>query len=397
MTHRHQSSIVERGLNPVIIESGRVVNVNMRRWTADVRTITTQSIFFDVQWGSPYLHFNSGEGIYAMPEVGAKCLVLRPSEAPPVIICFITTFERTGAAPTSEGSEDQVEPDQSETSENSTVNFSAGRPQLQQGDIMLKTRDGNMVYLRRGGVVEIGANETSKRYYIPLMNFIRDICENYEMLTPAGDMTWTVKRTQQTSDRGTAGETSSDRDVEVLFTLTARNYAQDAKATVALRIGHVDDEKRLKLLVASNAIDPNTMEVTGTEAFRLDIDRDGNVEAYVDKDVELSINGQLTVNVTQDASLTFGSNLNESVSGDLSIDVSGSHELQAQNSRERLTSKVIDCPNIKLGGDGATRNVVILTETFVQWLMSHTHVTSGSPPTPPLIVSTIIANNVKAQ
>lgn len=391
MSRQHQDSIVESGLNHVILETARVINVNMRRWTIDARTVTSQSTFFDVQVGAPYLHFHSGEGMYAMPEVGAKCIVARPSDGPPFVLCFVTAFERAQSS-----TEEPVEPDQSEDGDNPATNFSAGRPQLQQGDLMLRTRDGNRVYLRRGGVVEIGATEIAKRYYIPLMHYIRDVCENYEMITPGGDMSWKVSR-QALTTQAPESSTPVDRDVEVQFTLTGRNYAQDAHATVAMRIGHVDDEARLKLLIAGNAIDPSTLEVTGTEAFSLTINEDGEIEMSNDKDVSLDINGKITLNATSDIEISSGGDIEHTASGDYKV-TANSHELRATTSRERISgAKTIESPMIKLGGDGAIWPVAIMTPQFIFWLANHTHPSSGSPPQPTFVPAIGQATKVKAQ
>lgn len=377
MTEAHSNSIIDGGLNPVLIEMGRILNVNMKRWTADVRTDTSQSLFLDIQWGNAYLHFSQGEGVYAMPEVGAKCMVCRPSDSPPFIMCFMTTFERNLSA---EGDQSQAERDRQEGQEeaNANISFAAGRPDLQQGDIMLKGRDGNQIWLRRGGVVEIGSTAVSKRIYIPLLNYIRDFCENYSLMTFGGDLRWTVERVDS-DPNGVA---------KALLQVLAKESAQDEKATVAVQIGEIDDDGRLSIKVAPDAIDMETTEVDGTPMFELTIDKEGSVDGTSEKDVDFLVKGELTYAVEGSASYTYQGGVTVDVSGgDHETTISGSHKLTANNSEERMSgSKVITSPSIKLGSSGAFKPVVLLPE-LITYLAAHVHPPSGGPPTTPPPVS----------
>ena len=58
----------------------RVLNVNYKKWTVDVQSKFDQYHYFDIPIASPYLHHTGGEGISAMPEVGATALVCLPSD-----------------------------------------------------------------------------------------------------------------------------------------------------------------------------------------------------------------------------------------------------------------------------------------------------------------------------
>ena len=369
MTESYNNSIISSGLNQVIIEEGRIINVNMRRWTADVRASTNQSLFLDIQWGNPYLHFSQGEGIYAMPEVGAVCKVARGSDAPPFIMCFTTAFERNQSASATQGERDLSE---GQEQSNANINFSAGRPDLQQGDIMMRTRDGNQVFLRRGGVVEIGATAVSKRIYIPLLNYIRDFCENYALHTFGGDLTWTVRRV----DDDPAGL------AKALLTIKAKESAQDEKATVGVRIGEVNDDDRLSLIVAPDAIDMETFEVDGSPLFELKIDKEGSVEATSKKDVTITVENELSVTVQGSATYEFQSGQTVNVSGNQETSVDGTHKLTASSSDERISgNKTINAPSIDLGGSGGEPAAKAVT--LAAWLAGHTHPPTGGPPVAP--------------
>jgi|PlaIllAssembly_1097288.scaffolds.fasta_scaffold00046_3 hypothetical protein len=380
MTRRFRDSIIEHGLNSVQVVEGRIVNVNMAKWTVDVLTRDTQQTFTDITVSSPYFHFDRGEGIYVMPEVGAKVKVCRPSDGDPFVMCFVAPSQR----PVSDSSEDE-----DANQPVALTSFRANRPAMQQGDIMLRTRDGNAVWLRRGGIIEIGATNISKRIYIPLLNYIRDVCENYSMWSGGGALTWTVAR----------ADNDPDGNANAVLRISSRDVAQDAKATVAVALGHVGDDDRYHICIAPRAINVQTQAVDGTPVYDLVIDKDGNYTETVGKDYDLTVSGELSWSITGSASMRFSSSLEQTVGGDMSLDVSGSLDISAGNSTERCTSKVIDSSDIRLGGSGATANVALATAAFQQWVLNHKHPIEGATtgiPTPPAGVDWI-ATKVKGQ
>lgn len=392
MTRASRDGIIERGDNRVRIEEGRILNVNTRRWTADVRTRESQRTYLDTQWSNPYFHFAGGEGIFFMPEVGAKCMVCRPSQADPFIMCFTTTFERgarqtddTGETPAS--GTHPTEP--SGDTGGDDVTFRSGRPYLQQGDIMLRTRDKNHIWLRRGGIVEIASTALSKRLYIPLLNYIRDICENYSMWTAGGALTWSVER----------DDTDPDGEARALLSIAARQNAQDEKATVGLQIGHVDGTKRLRLIVAPQAINPRTFEVTGDAAYSLDIDEDGKITSVTEDDHNHEVKGDLEWRVHGEALYRYDGGYTVNVTGDAAFTISGNHSMEASSSTERLSSsKVIEAPSVDLGAQGG-RPIVIATDAFVAFMAAHKHTVAGPTtgiPEPSLPPNAFVSTRVKA-
>lgn len=368
MSFTHDNSMVQRGGNTPAIESGQIINVDMAHWTVDVRTIHSQRLMLDLQVGAPYLHFHSGEGIFAMPEVGAKVQVCLPSDDRPFILCFITTFER-GA--TGDGT---TQPDTGD-GEEADITFRSGRPKLQQGDLMMRCRDGNQIWLHRGGVVEIEATAVAKRVYIPITNMIRDVCENYEMLGFGGEMLWTTTR----------DDTDPEGEARTVFTLAARDHAQEKKDTVMLTAGHVDDEgTRLRLMVAPNAIDPKTRtEDDDTAVFDFTVDEEGNVETTIELDATRHIKGKLSDTVDGEVTQEYGATTT-TINGDQTVEVSGNHELSAAQSTERVSGlKTLDCTT-KLGA-GASTPFVLATADVIAFMAGHTHTTPAGPsgiPTP---------------
>lgn len=160
-------------LSPAFVERGRVVTVNIRDWTCDVTTEFTFKNKFDIPFQSPYCSQIQGEGINAMPEVGSVCWVCTPSE---------------------EGRESFI---MGWTMVDEEGSYRGGRELLNPGDIHFSTRDKNFIYLRRGGIVQIGSTPVCQRVYLPIRNMIQDYAENYELHTPAGDLTWKVLRKEE--------------------------------------------------------------------------------------------------------------------------------------------------------------------------------------------------------
>jgi hypothetical protein len=231
---------------PAVVEQGRIVNVNVRDWSVDVAGEFGNKLFLDIEVASPYLHIANGEGIYVMPEVGALCWVCMPSTgnmAPPFVLGFAAGID-----------------ERKDEDGNIPANFRGGRQNLNPGDIMLRTRDENFVILRRGGVVQIGATPIAQRLFIPVRNIIRDMCENYDLFSLAGEMTWSVDRTDQTTD-GSA---------PTLCSLKVKNKANEPEHAALLTIGsHKDqDELTLNLLIkesgATGAATMIQMQMTKT-------------------------------------------------------------------------------------------------------------------------------------
>lgn len=207
------------GATPALIHEARVIDVNVVNWTVDVTTIFDQKRFFDVQVASPYMHSTGGEGIYVMPEVGAKCYVCIPSDGPPpFILGFIMPLE----AAKDEASEETSQPGGASTA----ARFGGGRPKAKPGDIILTGRDGNFMKLHRGGVAEFGAGPLAQRICIPLGNLVTDISQNYNHFNTGGSINWGVSNLD-------------DSKPETEYKQTFRVYANDKFADVRTSIGKV--------------------------------------------------------------------------------------------------------------------------------------------------------------
>ena len=195
---------------------GRVLNVNLVNWTVDVVTQFDRKFYADVQVGASYLHYNSGEGIFVMPEVGAVIMIAIPSDSTaPYVQCFLAPMETANATGKFNDPDKSIVTTQQGTQQANTSNvdtsdapdgtrsrggkvpfpavdarFDAGRPPAKPGDIFIRGRDGNYIVLHRGGVLEIGSTELAKRIYIPIGNKILDMSGQYEHNSTGGSVWW---------------------------------------------------------------------------------------------------------------------------------------------------------------------------------------------------------------
>ncbi len=205
------------GMDSAVTMQGRVVNVNTVNWTVDVVSQYDRHYYRDIQVSALYLHYNQGEGVYILPDVGAVCMITIPSDtSPPFVSGFVAPMEVVGGTEKPlENPDDAIvttifgtqEPNQAELTGSDapdgttshggkvpypqvTARFDAGRPPGKPGDLWLRGRDGNFVVLHRGGVLQVGATEIAQRMYIPLANKILDISGFYEHMNVGGGVQW---------------------------------------------------------------------------------------------------------------------------------------------------------------------------------------------------------------
>lgn len=214
-------------LDSAEVVQGRVFNVNLVNWTVDVVAQYDQRRYFDVQVSSPYMHYNNGEGIYVMPEVGAVCQICIPSDSsPPFVLAYIMPHELmddTGTPDAPSGTTSHGQPQKYATA----ASFAGGRPRANLGDIWLRTRDENFVILHRGGVLQLGATPLAQRIYIPLNNVIHDVSGNYAHYNTGGAISWGVQ------------EGPSIQHSPTQYMHTFRVFADDKFADIRVTAGKV--------------------------------------------------------------------------------------------------------------------------------------------------------------
>lgn len=394
------------------VESGTVANVNVRNLTIDWVSQYSGKMIPDLQLMTPYVHYNNGEGITCVPEVGAICVVCFPSdEDSPFVLGFLAAPELEGAEfgkdLTKSLDDPGVETEEDVDSANSTASggstttegnqsdasFRAGRPVLNPGDIYLQGRDENFVVLKRGGVLQLGSTQICQRAYIPINNIIRDFSENYELNTAAGTLEWGVERVENNP----AGNAPSK------LQLVAREYAQDAKASIKLLIGSLEDEEKppngdksyVELTIAPQSIKPDDGEVEGRPVYVLRLDKAGNSYVFqkATRTEEIEGDHSLTVKGTQDITVTGDQTV--TLKAKQTVEITGEQEItgKAGSKENWANTKSITAKALKLGSEGASEPAVLGLK-LISWLASHTHPSSGTPPVQAGQVSQLVSKKV---
>lgn len=347
-------SIMESEWRPGSVETCRIINVNIEAWSVDCIAEHGNKRYFDIQVSAPYFHFMNGEGIYAQPEVGALCWVCVPSSgrfAAPFVMGFQSAYDPEWDT------------------------FQGGRQALNPGDIMMRTRDENFLILRRGGVVQIGATPVAQRIFIPIRNFIKDFCENYELFTFGGDLTWTTA----------ADASSKESTTATKFQLRAKEKADSKGHIGVLSIGsHGDSSKTTLLLEIFDKEDDQAKVVA-----HLEITKEGDVKWKIKNSWELVVDekditiiatkGEITLDAGDKG--TFHSQKDMLVkSSTAKAVVDGKTEAVLKSS----TKSVMDAPLIHLGGGASSPVVkgdklVSFLSTLIGQISAFTCAAPGSP------------------
>lgn len=365
------------------IEKGTVANVDLKNYTVDVVSEYSSKMIPQVLVMHPYFHTANGEGIFFMPEVGSIVEVCFPSDHdPPFVLGFVSSFEIEGAklanledrAGQAKNETEEVKAQLQEdlkspgttastgtaTKKSVAASARAGRPFLNPGDIMMQTRDRNFVILRRGGVIQIGATPTCQSIYIPVRNYLRQFAENIDWTTPAGLLTWVVKR----------AEDDAGGNAPCLWRLALRDKAQNDKADVQLQMGHVGSSTRYKLEVAPTGIDVEKGDVS-IPVFSMDIDTSGNqtvdikgkLKYTIKQGQEISVVGQDKYTLIGNRDSTITGNVTEKVVGAVTRNITGvlSETLTGARSINAL---------LHTFGPPPSEPVVLGTQLFA-WLVAH--------------------------
>jgi hypothetical protein len=163
------------GMGSAVIMQAVVIDVDPRRHTVDCVSKFDRRKYLKIPVGNAYFHPEEGEGIYQVPEVGARCMLTVPSDGTPA---YVSAFLAPLDANPTESGEKQKE----------TLSYACGRYEDKPGDFVFRGRDGNFLVIHRGGVVQIGASEVCQRIFLPLGNRMVDAAERYERHTAGGSV-----------------------------------------------------------------------------------------------------------------------------------------------------------------------------------------------------------------
>jgi len=352
------------------ILEAKVIDVDLARYTATVKTEGSGRTYPDLPIGSFYAHHERGEGGYCLPDIGAPCWIATPGDAgTPFILAFrslpraISSSERVGQPP-AEGDEIQAD-------------HSMRRPRRLHGEFGWTTRDGAFIHYRKGGIVEIGSKASCQRLFIPLGNFIRDICENYGQFTAAGVQYFDGGRTE--------GEDGSE--AEAKWRLMVKAHAADESASVLVDAGIVKGdagEKRFRIVVAPTSvkIGEETWEASG-EKYHFFVDAEGNIDEK----------GAIITMEYSELNLTVQGDRQEGVGGDSTEIVTKTKTIAANRiafsapAGFNVVGNTTIAGTLGVTGAGSFQELHVtgffatINLAWLNWLISHKHPINPATPT----------------
>lgn len=313
-----------------------IIDVNRKTWTVKVESRHSAKTVEDIQCLAPYHHYANGEGVHHLPEIGAICLLAWPSDSTPPFVLGYLGLPSVEITPDDQAARPQHtdNPAGSPTD----VSFRSRRLDLNPGDVAITTRDENFIVARRGGIIQLGATPLSQRLYLPVLNYIKDFCENYEMQSLGGELSWRVARS----------ESDPTGKAPVTWVLNLLEFAQDVKATVRIQHfpnqGPGDDSKAAwDVAISPQGIDLDDGSVSNaTYAFRVTTTGEQTEMVAADR----------TIEVVGKDSLVVGGDHEVSVSGNSTTSVQGNVEITG-------TESTLGGSIVKLGSRAAAMPAVL--------------------------------------
>ncbi len=258
-------SVIRTVDRTVRIIQGRIVRVDRVKYAVDVRD-EDGGEHSGISWMPPAMG-EAGSGDAYLPEVDSLVFLMFTSRSDvPVILGGVAS------------------PRAVESGEDTGADFRQNRPVLNEGDRLLSSQDGNFIILRRGGVLELGASQTARRFYLPLKSTIQDFAQNYVVTTGGGELAWKARD----------GDASHGNDrTPIEFSLDVKEFSQEDPC-IKIRLGRILEEDGTAL---PNAADSARIiaSVNIADRFRLWVDREGNVAHYAHGSVTSSVNGPLAL------------------------------------------------------------------------------------------------------
>jgi hypothetical protein len=221
------------------------------------------------------------------------------------------------------------------------VSYRCNRQSMNPGDIMLRTRDEGFIILRRGGVVQVGATPITQRIYLPIQNYIKDFCENYELNTLGGSLSWLVHRTDEDTDGA----------VRTTVGLFVKEKANDPKHVATLTVGShgEDDPDTLDLAVYDSGLDDQTLKV------RLTITKEGEVSWQIEKTYTVTVKSDIVFESTEGKyELKAAKEVRIEAGTDFEVKAAGNVKIEGATAKMKATGNVdIEGASVNCGGAGA--------------------------------------------
>ena len=293
-------------IGEIALRKGRVERVDRKHWTCDL-TLDEGGFIEDVPI-APIYSGPQNSGMFYVPERDSIVYVATFGDGrAPFIIAT--------APPMATELRDDENDDPNSPNWDEIPDFRMGRDVCEEGDMILRGADGSFVIVRSNGVVEIGANQLARRYYIPLNQVIRDLARNYQVITPGGQLEFIAdesddrhgtKETSVVTD-ATSGETEIKNipNYPTTFKLNVKELALDQDPVVKIQMGMVNSSDGDEPLPNSRSVDWRDI-VFEMEIEELDPTQPNNARAigiWMDKKGSMTATfmGSTTTTVHEDA------------------------------------------------------------------------------------------------
>lgn len=125
---------------------------------------------------------------------------------------------------------------------------------LTAGDRLLRTVAGNFLMLRSGGTVQIESTKGCRTYWIPSRNLINSVCQNYELETDGGHISWTnVGTTPEDGDPTNYDFTAWD-GLSPFSAIREQRGTTETGELYKLEAGELDEDLNLTLPAVTKTI-----------------------------------------------------------------------------------------------------------------------------------------------
>lgn len=251
------------------IFKARVLSVDRVRCTMEILGENNQR--FTMPTPATYVG-GKGQGAFHMPEVNSLLYACCPSDG-------LTPFMVAGCTVPHEQDDDDADQD----------DFRQARPVLNEGDhLVASSDDGNFIILRKGGVIEVGSAQTAQRLYVPLNSLIMDVCQNYQLQTTGGVLSWETRREDETWGGG--------KNTPAELRLQVKEFTGE-DVLIDIGLGRIQDEDDEQLMGGVEG--EIVARVLINDCYRLWVDKRGNVTHYVHGESITEHNGKVVERYNQ--------------------------------------------------------------------------------------------------
>ncbi len=367
----------------IAVEHGTIEFVDTRNYTCRVRTEASR-VPEMVPVPGPYQHPKHGGGIHIMPECGAEVELGRSQDGTLTILSYKNAPSQGQAlVKGDDGTFTYVDA--------AVIGYGDNRPAMEEGDIIINTRDGNSIKVLRGGLIQVSAGPLAQMMLIPVDNIVRFFFQRLQLLSPVGEVDWGHVTLQHATSENPSDTT---KETPCLFRWSTKETAQEDISkgyTVEVRAGRLQegtldtkkdgehlfraadiDHKRIETGITDNttAADKGIVSVvcysheTSKSVFVFQINRDGHVFFRLGGNLHIEVDKAIFLYAKNAIRLQVQTALIDILKDLITVDAkTGAIVLKAANiSLEATTSLKLSCAgaSLELGAGKSTFGGLVL-------------------------------------